>query len=89
MLGRLAVRRMARVVVMAHGTRPLLGAGCADEYLVFQIKCTVSWFNSFEPQLTTALVAMARWRRLGDSAHVISFRRHASELERGAQKGPD
>jgi hypothetical protein len=40
-LGRLGVRRMARVVVMAYGTRLLTAALYADEYLIVQIKGTV------------------------------------------------
>jgi hypothetical protein len=40
-LGRLGVRRMAHVVVMAHGTRLLTAALYADEYLVVQIKGTI------------------------------------------------
>src|SRR5450759_1864354 len=33
-LGRLGGRHMPHVVVMAHGTRPLSAAVCADEYLI-------------------------------------------------------
>jgi hypothetical protein len=40
-LGRLGVRHMAHVVVMAHGTRLLTVALYADEYLVVQIKSTI------------------------------------------------
>jgi hypothetical protein len=40
---------MAHVVVMAHDTRPLSAAVCADEYLVLQIKRTVSWLDQLEP----------------------------------------
>jgi hypothetical protein len=41
-LGRLGVRRMAHVVVMAHGAPLLAAALCADEYLIVQIKSTVA-----------------------------------------------
>jgi hypothetical protein len=40
-LGRLGVRHMAHIVVMAHYTRLLTAALYADEYLVFQIKGTI------------------------------------------------
>jgi len=48
-LSRLVVRHMARVVVMAHDTRMLTAAICADEYLVLQIKRPVSWLDQLEP----------------------------------------
>jgi len=41
-LGRLGVRHMAHVVIMPHGTRLLTAAHYANEYLVVQIKSTVS-----------------------------------------------
>jgi hypothetical protein len=40
-LGRLRVRHMARVAVMAHGTRLLTAALYADKYLAVQIKAAV------------------------------------------------
>jgi len=40
-LGRLGVRHMTHVVIMAHGARLLTAALHADEYLVVQIKSTV------------------------------------------------
>ena len=40
-LGRLGVRHMAHVVVVAHGTRLLTVALYADGYLVVQIKSTI------------------------------------------------
>jgi hypothetical protein len=36
-IGRLGGRHMPHVVVMAHGTRPLSAAVCADGYLILQI----------------------------------------------------
>jgi len=73
-LGRLVVRHMAHGVVMAHGTRMLTAAVCADEYLVVQIKGAVGCLNLLESQLATAELAVRRGRRLDQGAHRISFR---------------
>jgi hypothetical protein len=78
------------IVVMQHCVRLLTTAFCTDEYLVLQVKHTVGLLNLLEQQLTTAVVAMRRGRRLAEGAHGISFRPTSFEAgERDAQKGPD
>ena len=81
---------MRLIVVMAHDTRLLMTALYADEYLLVQTKDAAGWLNQLlESQLTTAVVAARRRRRLNKGAHMISFRarragaRAASLLEAG------
>ena len=57
-LGRLGVRHMAHVVIMAHGTRLLTAALDADEYLIVQIKSAIGRLNLLESQIATTEVAV-------------------------------